>query len=74
LTFLFAKIFVVFSTTYIRWDTFEFEDLGNDYSCTYQLIYKIMSDGKFKDKVYHLRIKATWGEDLRLKSITEERL
>ena len=33
-----------------------------------------MSDGKFKDKVYHLRIKATWREDLRLKSITEEGL
>lgn len=62
------------STTDIRWDTFEFKELGNDYYCTYKLVYKIMSKGKLKDKVYHLQITAIWGEDLKLKSITEERL
>lgn len=62
------------STTDIRWDTFEIKELGNDYHCTYKLVYKIMSKGKLKDKVYHLKIRATWGEDHKLKSITEERL
>lgn len=62
------------SKTEIRWDTFEINELGDDYLCTYNLVYKITSNGKFKDKIYHLKINAIWGKDLKLKSISEERL
>lgn len=62
------------STTNVQWDTFKFSELGEDYLCTYNLLYKIKSKGKFKDKIYHLKIKATWGKDFKLKSIVENRL
>lgn len=62
------------SSTDIRWETFEIEELGDDYLCTYKLVYKIKSKGKFKDKVFHLKIDAVWGKDLKIKSISEQRL
>ncbi len=62
------------SSTEISWDTFKIETLGEDYLCTYKLVYKIKSKGKFKDKIYHLKIDAVWDKDLKLKSISEQRL
>lgn len=62
------------SSTEIRWETFKIEELGDDYLCTYKLVYKIKTPGKFKDKVFHLKIDAVWGKDLKIKSISEQRL
>ncbi|PKG50721.1 hypothetical protein [Olleya sp. 1-3] len=62
------------SSTDIQWDTFKFSKLGEDYLCTYNLVYKIQSKNKFKDKIFHLKIKSTWGKDLKIKSIIEDRL
>lgn len=60
--------------TEVQWDTFEYVQIDNDYLCTYKLVYKIKSPGKFQNKVFHLKIKALWNKDLKLKSIVEKRL
>lgn len=57
--------------TEIQWDSFKITSLNNDYAVSYKMIYKILSEGKFKNKVYHLEIKAVWDENLKLKSIYE---
>jgi phenylpropionate dioxygenase-like ring-hydroxylating dioxygenase large terminal subunit len=56
--------------TNIKWDTFEVTPLNDDYLATYQLDYQIFSK-RLKNKVYHLTIKALWGENMKLKSIYE---
>lgn len=57
--------------TEIQWNTFKINQLNDDYDVTYQMIYKILSSRKFKDKIYHLKIKAVWDENLKLKSMYE---
>lgn len=60
--------------TEIQWDSFEVTPLNNDYIVSYKMIYKILSEGKFKNKVYHLKINAVWDENLKLKSIYEVKI
>ena len=62
------------SRTEIQWDTFKVAPLNDDYAVTYTMIYKLLKEDKGKDRVYHLKIHAVWGEDLKLKSLYEERL
>lgn len=61
------------SKTEVRWDSFNVEKINDDYLATYKLIYQIKTKGKYYNKIYHLKIKALWGENLKLKSLTEER-
>lgn len=56
--------------TNIKWDTFTVTPLNGDYLATYQLDYQIFSK-RLKNRVYHLTIKALWGENMKLKSIYE---
>jgi hypothetical protein len=56
--------------TTIKWGTFEVTPLNDDYLATYQLNYQIFSK-RLKNRVYHLTIKALWGENMKLKSIYE---
>jgi len=58
----------------IQWDSFEVTNLNNDYFVSYKMVYKILSNGKSKDKVYHLRINAVWDKNLKLKSMYEVKL
>jgi len=58
----------------IQWDTFKVEPLNDDYAVTYTMIYKLLKENKGKDKIFHLKIHAVWGDDLKLKSLYEERL
>ena len=62
------------SRTEIQWDTFKVAPLNDDYAVTYTMIYKLLKEDKGKDRVYHLKIHAVWGDDLKLKSLYEERL
>lgn len=62
------------SKTEIQWDSFEILPLNDDYLVSYKMIYKILSEGKFKNKIYHLQIKAVWGGNLKLKSIYEVKI
>lgn len=58
----------------IQWDTFKVVPLNDDYAVTYTMIYKLLKENKGKDKIFHLKIHAVWGDDLKLKSLYEERL
>ena len=62
------------SSTDIQWSTFKVTPLQNDYAVTYTMFYKLLKENKGKDKIYHLKIHAIWGEDLKLKSIYEENI
>lgn len=62
------------SKTEIQWNSFKITPLNNDYLVSYKMIYKILSKGKFKNKIYHLKIKAIWGRNLKLKSIYEVKI
>ncbi|WP_298767529.1 hypothetical protein [uncultured Polaribacter sp.] len=46
--------------TEIQWESFKITSLNNDYAVSYKMIYKILSEGKFKNKVYHLEINAVF--------------
>jgi peroxiredoxin family protein len=62
------------SRTEIQWDTFKVTPLNNDYAVTYTMIYKLLKENKGKDKIYHLKINAIWTEDLKIKSLYEEKI
>jgi peroxiredoxin family protein len=58
----------------IQWDTFKVTPLNNDYAVTYNMIYKLLKENNGKDKIYHLKIHAIWSEDLKIKSLYEEKI
>jgi peroxiredoxin family protein len=58
----------------IQWNTFEVTPLNNDYAVSYTMIYKLLKENKGKDKIYHLKIHAIWTEDLKIKSLYEEKI
>lgn len=60
--------------TEIQWDSFEITPINDDYNVSYKIIYKILSEGKFKNKIYYLKINAVWGKNLKLKSIYEVKI
>lgn len=62
------------SRTEIQWDTFKVTPLNDDYSVTYNMIYKLLKENKGKDIIYHLKIHAIWDKGLKIKSLYEERI
>ncbi|MDT0295172.1 hypothetical protein ACFQ3R_05005 [Mesonia ostreae] len=58
----------------IQWDTFNVNPLNNDYAVTYNMVYKLLKENRGKDIIYHLKIHAIWSEDLKIKSLYEERI
>ena len=58
----------------IQWETFNVTPLNDDYAVTYTMIYKLLKEDKGKDKIYHLKIHAVWGDDLKIKSLYEEKI
>ncbi|WP_418510961.1 hypothetical protein [Corallibacter sp.] len=60
--------------TNIRWNTFEIENNGKDYIATYQLDYSIKSPKWKNFKKYNLKITSVWGQNLKLKSMYEDKL
>jgi len=58
----------------IQWDTFRVTPLNDDYSVTYNMIYKLLNENNGKDKIFHLKINAVWSGDLKIKSLYEEKI
>ncbi|MWW23148.1 hypothetical protein [Algibacter lectus] len=58
----------------IQWDTFKVTPLNDDYAVTYNMIYKLLKEDYGKDKIFHLKINAVWSNDLKLKSLYEEKI
>lgn len=38
------------------------------------MIYKLLKENRGKDIIYHLKINAIWNNDLKIKSLYEEKL
>jgi hypothetical protein len=58
----------------IQWNTFEVTPLNNDYAVTYTMIYKLLKENKGKDRIFHLKLHVVWSEDLKIKSLYEEKI
>lgn len=62
------------TNTEIQWDTFKVTPLNDDYAVPYNMIYKQLKENKGRDIIYHLKIHAIWGKDLKIKSLYEEKI
>nr|WP_321227754.1 hypothetical protein [uncultured Psychroserpens sp.] len=58
----------------IQWNTFKVIPLNDDYAVTYNMIYKLLKENNGKDKIFHLKIHAVWSDDLKIKSLYEEKI
>ncbi|MGR7812191.1 hypothetical protein [Lacinutrix undariae] len=58
----------------IQWDTFKITPLNDDYAVSYNMIYKLLKEDKGKDRIFHLKIHAIWGNDLKIKSLYEVKI
>lgn len=60
--------------TDVLWDTFKVSKINNDYLVSYQMVYKIKGVNENKTKTFHLKITSIWDENLKMKSITEDKI